>query len=172
MSEHLITDFSIDKENKTIIVKKEYDADLQSVWDAYTKNAILDQWWAPKPWKARTKTMDFSEGGFWHYAMAGPEGEEHWAMEQYKTIEPLKRFTARDSFADAEGVINEQMPQSNWEVKFSEKDGRTLVETISTFDKAEDLEKTIEMGFEEGYKTAMKGLDELFAYNKVASSVR
>ncbi len=93
MSTNLALDFSVNKENKTISIKREFNAERPLVWDAYTKSEILDQWWAPSPWKARTKTMDFREGGHWHYAMVGPEGEEHWALVNYKTIQPLQKFT-------------------------------------------------------------------------------
>jgi uncharacterized protein YndB with AHSA1/START domain len=33
------------------------------VWDAFTKQKILDKWWAPKPWLSKTKRMDFTVGG-------------------------------------------------------------------------------------------------------------
>ena len=69
MSFNLAFDFSVNKENNTINVKRVFAAALPLVWDAYTNSEILDQWWAPKPWKARTKTMDFREGGHWLYAM-------------------------------------------------------------------------------------------------------
>ena len=84
MTSQLAFDFIIDKENNTITVSREFAAELPLVWDAYTKSEMLDQWWAPKPWKARTKSMDFREGGFWHYAMVGPNGEEHWAFINYQ----------------------------------------------------------------------------------------
>lgn len=47
MTTNLAFDFSIDRENKTIKVKREFAAELPLVWDAYTKSEILDQWWAP-----------------------------------------------------------------------------------------------------------------------------
>ena len=71
-------DFIVDKQTKTVSITKEFAFELSLVWDAYTKPELLDQWWAPKPWKTRTKTMEFKAGGFWLYAMVGPEGEEHW----------------------------------------------------------------------------------------------
>ncbi|SIT83675.1 SRPBCC family protein [Pontibacter indicus] len=166
MKKELEFEFSVNKENKTITVKREFAAELPLVWDAYTKSEILDQWWAPKPWKARTKTMDFREGGHWHYAMVGPEGEEHWALANYKTIDPKKRFTAFDGFADAEGVVNPDMPQSKWEVSFTPKDEVTLVENLITFDDLSQLETTIQMGFKEGLTMAMEGLDALLAAQK------
>ena len=166
MKHDLAFEFSVNKENKTITVKREFAAELPLVWDAYTKSEILDQWWAPKPWKSRTKTMDFREGGHWHYAMVGPEGEEHWALANYKTIDPKKRFTALDGFADAEGVVNTEMPQSKWEVSFTPKEDVTLVENLITFDDLAQLDTTIKMGFKEGLTMAMENLDQLLAAQK------
>ena len=162
MSKNLAFDFSVNKENKTITVKREFAAELPLVWDAYTKSEILDQWWAPKPWKARTKSMDFRDGGHWHYAMIGPEGEEHWALANYKNIQIQKKFTGLDAFADAEGNINKDLPQSKWDVNFIDKGPITLVEFHITYDDLAQLEETLKMGFKEGLTMAMEGLDELF----------
>lgn len=161
MTTNLAFDFSVDKKNKTITVTREFDAPLPLVWDAYTKSEILDQWWAPKPWKARTKSMDFREGGSWVYAMVGPEGEEHWARADYKKINPQKAFTGHDAFADAQGNINKDMPQSKWDITFTGKDNTTLVEIVITYDDLAQLEATLQMGFKEGLTIAMEGLDEL-----------
>src|SRR5687767_119217 len=86
-------------ERKMTIVR-EFNAPLEDVWNAWTDSSILDLWWAPKPWKAVTKKMDFREGGFWLYCMEGPDGTQTWAREDYETIVPHKRFTAYDSFCD------------------------------------------------------------------------
>lgn len=166
MSINLAFDFSVDKENNTITVKREFAAELPLVWNAYTKSEILDQWWAPKPWKARTKTMDFREGGHWHYAMVGPEGEEHWARADYKNIQVQKKFTGLDAFADADGNVNKELPQSKWEVTFTDQGPVTLVKFHITYDDLAQLETTLQMGFKEGLSTAMEGLDELLASSK------
>ncbi|MGQ0827739.1 MAG: SRPBCC family protein [Bacteroidota bacterium] len=168
MNKNLTFDFSVNKKNKTITVKREFEAELSLVWDAYTKSEILDQWWAPKPWKSRTKTMDFREGGHWHYAMVGPKGEEHWALANYKSIQSQlisgqKKFTVLDAFADADGNVNKDLPQSKWEITFTDKGELTLVESIISFDDLAQLETTIQMGFKEGLTMAMEGLDELLA---------
>ncbi len=153
--------FSVDKENKTIAIKREFDAELPVVWDAYTNSEILDQWWAPKPWKARTKSMDFTEGGQWIYAMVGPNGEEHWALAEYTKIDDQKSFTGHDAFADADGNINKDMPQSTWDVKFTDKGEATLVEFTITYPDLAQLEATVAMGFEEGMRIAAEGLEAL-----------
>jgi hypothetical protein len=63
MNNQLLFDFIVDKTAKTVTVNKEFNAELSLVWDAFTKQEILDQWWAPKPWESRTKFMNFEVGG-------------------------------------------------------------------------------------------------------------
>ncbi len=160
---NLAFDFTVNKENNSITVVREFNAALALVWDAYTKSEILEQWWAPKPWKAKTKSMDFKVGGHWHYAMCGPAGEVHWAVTTYDRIEFQKLFAGLDSFTNENGDINKELPQSNWEVSFVSKGNTTLVTTYTTYESLEQLEAIINMGFKEGYTMAMEGLDAFLA---------
>lgn len=161
MNSNLQFDFSINKENKVIEVKREFAAPLPKVWDAFTQSEILDQWWGPKPWKAQTKTMDFREGGAWHYAMVGPNGEKHWSVVNYHSIDPQKGFTALDGFTDEQGNINEDLPRSEWQVSFKSLGAHTLVAFQMIFEDLNQLETLIKMGFKEGLTKAMEGLDEI-----------
>ncbi|WP_343633840.1 SRPBCC domain-containing protein [Fluviicola sp.] len=161
MNHNLAFDFSVDKDNRTITVKREFAAERSLVWDAYTKSEILDQWWGPKPWNARTKSMDFRDGGTWLYAMVGPGGQEHWSVTNYTKIRPESSFTGTDAFTDSNGTINKDMPQSKWEVSFEEKGDRTEVTILITYDDLAQLEETIKMGFKEGLSIGMEQLDEL-----------
>ena len=52
-------DFIVDKSTNTVLVTREFDAELPLVWDAFTSKEILDQWWAPKPFESKTKVMNF-----------------------------------------------------------------------------------------------------------------
>ena len=111
MKKEILFDFVVDKESKTIKVKRSFHAALPLVWQAWTTAEILDQWWAPHPWKAETQRMDFREGGRWFYAMVSPDGKErHWCLMNYQTIVPEKYFTSVDAFAkDESGEINRHM---------------------------------------------------------------
>ena len=155
--------FTIDKENKKISITREFAAPKPKVWAAWTQSELLEQWWAPKPWKARTKTMDFREGGHWLYAMVGPKGEEHWARADYTSIKPQDSYTGEDSFCDEEGNINESMGTSTWKNSFSESSDVTVVNMHISFKRIEDLNGMIEMGFKEGMLMALDNLEELLA---------
>jgi len=161
MKSHLQFDFSVDKENKTIVVKREFDAALPWVWKAWTTAELLDQWWGPQPWRAETKTMDFREGGNWLYAMVGPEGERHWARIDYISIMVEKYIKAMDGFCDEQGTLNPAFAQNLWETTFSAQGHLTAVECTLTFDKLEDLEMIISMGFKEGFTVGLNQLETL-----------
>ena len=92
MKNNLLEDFTVDKATNTVFVTKEFAADLDLVWDAFTKKEILDQWWAPKPYMSRTKHMDFKVGGRRFYAMVSPEGQEMWAIHKFTSITPKTNF--------------------------------------------------------------------------------
>lgn len=166
METKLKTGFTVDRDQKTITVQREYDAQLPWVWEAYTNNEMLDRWWAPKPWKAETKSMEFSQGGRWLYAMVGPNGEKHWSVANFVKIEEPKSFSITNAFTDEDGTFNSEMPQSRWEVSFSPDGNHTLVDFTITFENAEQLDGILKMGFKEGLLSAMENLDEIFAYSK------
>ncbi|HMJ08175.1 MAG TPA: SRPBCC domain-containing protein [Pyrinomonadaceae bacterium] len=152
-------DFIVNKETKTVLITKEFDAERGLVWDAYTKPELLDQWWAPKPMASRTKVMEFREGGRRFYAMVSPEGAERWSVQKYTSITPKTNFKFFNAFADADE--NLQLPGSDWDLNFSEEDGTTKV-SISIYNESlERLERMVEMGFVEGTKMQLKNLEEL-----------
>lgn len=161
MKANLLMNFSVEISNKKIKVEREFNASRSKVWSAWTDSQILDQWWAPKPWKARTKSMNFREGGSWLYAMVGPNGEEHWARTEFKSIDKGKYVEAQDAFCDSNGTINKDFPQSIWKINFRESENSTYVKVELTFEKLTDLEKNIEMGFKEGFTMALSNLDEI-----------
>lgn len=154
-------DFIVDKQTKTVSITKEFAAELSLVWDAYTKPELLDQWWAPKPLTSRTKDMDFKVGGRRFYAMVTPEGVERWVVQKYTSITPKTNFKLFNAFADKDE--NLELPGSDWDLNFSEENGRTKV-SISIFNESlERLERMIEMGFREGTMGQLKNLEDLFA---------
>ena len=156
-----MNDFTVNKTTKTVTFSREFDADLSLVWDAYTKQEILDQWWAPKPWTSKTKFMDFEVGGRRFYAMVSPEGQEHWSVQKYTSISPKTNFKLLNAFADKDE--NPELPGSEWDLTFSEQNGKTTVHISIYNESLVRLEKMIDMGFKEGTAMTLKNLEELLA---------
>ena len=168
MTSNLLFDFRLEKAAKTVFITREFDADQSLVWDAFTKAEILDQWVAPKPWKSKTKFMDFKVGGRRFYAMVSPEGQERWAIQKYTSITPKTNFKMFNAFADKDE--NPELPGSDWDYTFSEQDGRTTVNITIYNESLARLEKMIEMGFTEGFKMSLRNLDDVLASRKKTNS--
>jgi uncharacterized protein YndB with AHSA1/START domain len=161
MKNDLLFDFTVDKAKQTVNITREFDAELPLVWDAFTKQEILDQWWAPKPWASKTKVMDFKVGGRRFFAMVSPEGQERWLLQKYTSISPKTNFKYLNAFADKDE--NPELPGSEWDLSFSEENGTTTVSVTIYNESLARMEKQIELGFREGYTMQMKNLDELLA---------
>ena len=152
-------DFIVDKQTKTVSITKEFAAELSLVWDAYTQAELLDQWWAPKPMTSRTKAMDFEVGGRRFYAMVSPDGDERWAVQKYTSITPKTNFKFFNAFADKDE--NLELPGSDWDLNFSEQDGKTKV-SISIYNESlERMERVIAMGFQQGIEALLQNLEDL-----------
>ena len=162
------TQFTQDVANKRIIVVRKFEAPVAEVWRYWTEPEKLDQWWAPKPWKAVTNSMNFEEGGDWSYSMVSPEGEKHYCRVQYKKIDAKNYFIGDDSFCDENGNVKKDMPSMNWKCEFTTADNNnnTLVTADISFNSEADMDKILEMGFKEGFTAALGNLDEVLDQSK------
>lgn len=160
MSTNSELDFTVDKAAKTVTIKREFDANLSLVWDAFTKAELLDQWLPPKPMTAKTKYQDFRVGGKRFYAMISPEGKEFWAIQEYTSITPKTNFKMYNAFADKDE--NPELPGSEWDHTFTENGETTKVNIVIYNESLERLERILE-GFTIGMKMSLSNLENLLA---------
>jgi uncharacterized protein YndB with AHSA1/START domain len=156
-------------DNNIIYLEREFDAPLKVVWRAFTDAEILEQWWAPLPYKAITKSMNFTEGGKWHYYMLSPEGEKHWCMVNYLEIIVLRKYKAEDAFCDEAGNVNKELPCGVFTNEFSTTPTGSKVNMTITYPTKEDVQRIIEMGMKDGITMTLQQLDELFKNSKVTT---
>jgi len=153
-------DFTVDKAAKTVYITRQFHADQALVWEAFTNADILDQWVAPKPFKSRTKYMDFKVGGKRFYAMVSPEGQERWALQTYTSITPKTNFKMFNVFADQNE--NPDPHGSDWDFTFHEQEGITTVKITIYNESFERMERLME-GFRLGYTLTLEALENLLA---------
>lgn len=158
MNNDLFFDFTVDKAAKKIFVTREFNAELSLVWDAFTKAEILDHWWAPEPYKAKTKYMNFTVGGKRFYAMVSPDGKESWALQEYTSITPKTNFKMKNAFADENE--NPQLPGSDWDHTFSEENGKTIVK-VSIYNESHIRMENLLDGFKSGFTQTLEQLETL-----------
>ncbi|WP_316799503.1 SRPBCC domain-containing protein [Pedobacter frigidisoli] len=157
------TTFTIDK--NTLNVKCVFEAPVGTLWKAWTTAEILDHWWGPKPYRAETKSLDFSVGGTWFYAMVSPENEKHFSKSTFQQIDPEKAFTATDTFCDENGTPGNQFPGSRWTVSFTPQNNHTLIDINIVHDSEADVKQILEMGFKEGFTIGLNQLEEYLEGN-------
>ena len=160
MTNSLLFDFTVDKAKKTVYITREFDADQSLIWDAFTKAELLDQWVAPKPMTSKTKYQNFKVGGKRFYAMVSPEGQERWAIQEYTSITPKTNFKMYNAFADKDE--NPELPGSEWDHNFSERNGITKVSITIYNESLERLERILD-GFTQGMKMSLNNLENLLA---------
>lgn len=161
MSESNKTQITKDLKERSLLVSREFNSNLENVWRAFTEKELLDQWWGPSPWRAETKTMNFKDGGYWLYAMVGPENEKHWARMNYIKINHHKDFMVEDAFADENGTINTALPVSKGTNTFTTTANGTRVDFKLIYESEEGLQAILEMGMAEGITICFDQLDLL-----------
>ena len=155
----LLFDFIVDKDAKTILVTREFAADLDLVWDAFTKAEMLAQWTAPKPFRVLIKEMDFREGGRCLTAMISPEDVYHWSLAEYIKIEPKSSFLSRNCFCDENGKnLNNDFSLTTTSFKAGPE--TTTVYMEKKFNDLSILEMMVARGYKEGLAMGMNNLDE------------
>lgn len=160
MNNDLQFDFTVDKAAKTLYIIREFNAGLPLVWDAFTKQEILDKWAAPAPMRCKTKYMNFQVGGKRFYSMLSPDGQERWIIQEYTSITPKTNFKLYNAFADKDE--NPELPGSDWDHTFSEENGITKVH-ITIFNESLERMQNLHEGFKIGYTAMLTNLDNLLA---------
>lgn len=155
--------FEKDLSGKKIHIERKFNAPIEKVWKAWTDPTLLEKWWGPKPWIAKTISMDFKVGGAWRYVMEGPEGQQHWSNVKFTAIEDGNRFSADAIFCDENGITLPGAPVGHWDNKFLAAGDKTTVVVDLSFDAEADIKMLVEMGFEGGFTMGLNQLDELLA---------
>ena len=160
MANNHTTEIINDLQNKKLMVTRYFDAEHPLVWRAWTESDLLDEWWAPHPWKAETMAMDFREGGSWLYYMVGPDYTRHWCWVDFYKVTTEKSFSTTGCFCDENGKKNSDLPTMYWKIEFRSSGKGTNVIVEISFTTETDLKTIIEMGFEAGFTAALGNLDQ------------
>ncbi|MCS0500331.1 SRPBCC family protein [Protaetiibacter mangrovi] len=152
-----------DLENATLTVTATFAHPLEKVWELYADPRKMERWWGPPTHPATVVRHELTPGGTVHYFMTSPEGEQFHGIWRVLSVEPHVGFTADDFFADAEGTPVEGMPTTHMDYRFEATDGGARMVCVSRYDTTEELQKTLEMGMEEGLAGAMGQMEAVLA---------
>lgn len=152
-----------DVEALTLTFIAEFDTPIERVWQLWEDPRQLERWWGPPTWPATFDQHDFEVGGRSAYYMTGPDGEKARGWWEITAIEPPHRFEFDDGFADDDGNPVDTLGITHGVVTFGTVDGKTRMTTVSSFASADQLEKMMEMGMEEGMREALGQIDAILA---------
>jgi uncharacterized protein YndB with AHSA1/START domain len=158
-----VTDITKDIERRTFAITAEFAAPVERVWALYADPRQLEQVWGPPEYPATFVAHDLRPGGRMTYYMTSPEGERFAGYWDVDEVDQPSSFAFRDGFADADLNPNPDLPVSRNDYTFVATDEGTRAVFTSTFDSAEDLQKVLEMGIEEGATSAINQIDGFLA---------
>ena len=137
------------------------DAPRNAVWRCWTEPNLLKQWYCPPPWRVTEADIDLRAGGRMNCVMQGPEeGQRHDVIGCLLEVVPKERLTFTDGYS--EGFIPRANPFMTGYVHLSDHDnGKTRMRWGARHTSAEDRQRHLDMGFEQGWGTAASQLEAL-----------
>jgi uncharacterized protein YndB with AHSA1/START domain len=99
---------------RELVITRIFDAPRELVWKAFTEADRLAQWWGPKGVTMLVRTLDFRQGGAFHYAMRAPDGHTMWGKFVYREIQAPERMVFVSSFTDDNGDITRSPFSPTW----------------------------------------------------------
>ena len=156
--------FETDPIAKKIRVERVFNAPLAKVWKAWTDPELLEKWIVLPHWTAVTKTLDFTVGGIWLYAMVSPQGQYHWVYAQFTAIEANRAISSTGRFCDGDGNPLLEGPKSYRDTRFLPLDEhRTKLEMVLAFEEDATLALFVDGGFQAGIAATLTQLEHVLA---------
>ena len=158
-----ITSVTSDAAALTLTIVGDYPVSVERLWGAYADPRQLERFWGPPGWPATFTRHDMAEGGRSDYYMTGPDGSRSGGWWRFVAIEPMKRIELEDGFADDDGAPLANMPTMQMTFTFEAVGSASRFIGVTRFASVEAMEKVLQMGMEEGLRTAMGQLDDVLA---------
>jgi uncharacterized protein YndB with AHSA1/START domain len=158
-----ITSVSSDADALTLTLVGDYDVPIQRLWQAFVDPRQLERFWGPVEWPATFTRHDMAVGGHSQYYMTGPDGTVARGWFRFLAIEPERRIEVEDGFALEDGAPDPAMPTMRMTFLFEETSSGSRFTGVTRFQSLEDMERVLELGMEEGMRSALSQLDAVLA---------
>ena len=149
-----------------LVLTRVVDVAPSLVWAAWTKPEHLKKWFTPAPWKTIEAELDLRPGGLFGVVMKGPEGQELRHVFCYLEIVPGERLVWTNMMAPGYRpslARTADIPPFTAIVALEPSGSGTKYTATVMHENPEDARKHDEMGFRDGWGTA---LDQLVAMAK------
>lgn len=156
-----VTGSSKNTEALSFSITAEFAAPVERVWQIWADPRQLERWWGPPSWPATFEAFDFQPGGRASYFMTGPDGTKARGWWKFTAIAAPAQLELDDGFANEKGEPMADMGTTRMLVTLEDAAKGTVMRVSSQFESAEQMEKMVAMGMEEGMGQAMEQIDAI-----------
>jgi uncharacterized protein YndB with AHSA1/START domain len=172
--EHEQIEFFVPQEGFQTALLRSFGAPIEWVFEAWTDDAFVTEWWGPFAFNVTECEYDFREGGAFRIAMQFEVGAEYITSGTFDGIVHGRRFTMVNDLSEhpddwmalfrPRGSDVEHVPVIwNYDVSFRVDDARTTVKVLTTYPIADDRDRFVSMHGESGWAESFVKLDRLLA---------
>ncbi|GAA1270465.1 ATPase [Planotetraspora silvatica] len=140
-----------------IIIEREFDAPRDLVFRAYTDPELLVQWMGPRDLTMKIEEFDVRDGGKWRYISTDADGNDYGFHGVFHGTPSPDATVQTFEFEGVPGHVALE------KLTLEERDGRTHVRTVSSFQSVEDRDGMVASGMERGVRDSDERLEELLA---------
>lgn len=158
-----VTDITHDLDHLTLTITAQFAAPVERIWEVYADPRQLEKVWGPPQYPATVVDHSLTPGGRVTYYMTGPEGERFYGYWTVLEVDEPRSFGYEDGFAHEDFTPDTDLPISTCVSTFSAQDGGTRAVYVTSYTSREGLQTVLDMGVEEGSRTAIDQIDALVA---------
>lgn len=149
--------------DRTIVLKRSFDASRELVFDAWTTPEVLTRWYGARRWQLVVCEVDLRVGGAWRFVSRGPGGAMMGQSGVYREVMRPSRLVYTERFDDqsypGESLITHV---------FVEERGQTALTSTVLLPSREAREIVMRYPMASGVAQGYERLDEVLA--KVCAS--
>ena len=143
-----------------LVISRLIKAPRKAVWTAWSDPEHLVKWWCPKPWTTEVRQFDLRPGGGFYTFMQGPDGGKSDNPGAFLEVVPAERIVWTSSLVEGWRPGTPWLPMTAFITMADEAGGTRYTARVLHKDD-EDRRKHEEMGFSEGWGTALDQLCEV-----------
>ena len=140
-----------------IIITREFDAPRDLVFRAHTDPELLAQWLGPRDLTMTVDHYDVRDGGKWRYVSKDAAGSEYGFHGVFHGTPSPDGIVQTFEFEGVPGHVSLDT------LTLQERDGKTLLRSVSSFQSVEDRDAMVASDMERGVRDSGERLEELLA---------
>lgn len=142
--------------DREIVITRLLNAPRELVWEAWTNQEHVGNWWGPRGFTTTTHEMDVRPGGMWRFIMHGPDGIDYKNKIVYVEVLKPERLVYEHGGEDETEDV-----QFRATITFVEQAGKTELTMRNVFPTAAERDRVVkEYGAIEGGNQTLDRLAE------------